>query len=106
MTVHIPVLAAEVLEWLRPAAGMTILDGTLGGGGHTRILAERVGDAGRVIALDRDPAAVAAAEQSLRGLPVSVAVASYAEFPQVLEEIGIAAVDGLLLDLGLSSDQL
>jgi 16S rRNA (cytosine1402-N4)-methyltransferase len=106
MTVHVPVLAAEVIEWLRAAPGMTIVDGTLGGGGHTRLLAERVGDTGRVIAVDRDPTAVAAAEQSLRGLPVCVANASYADFPEALDELGIAAVDGLLLDLGLSSDQL
>jgi 16S rRNA (cytosine1402-N4)-methyltransferase len=106
MTIHIPVLAQEVLHWLQPAPGMTIVDGTLGGGGHTRLLAEKVGDTGRVIALDRDPAAVAAAEQSLRGLPVCVAAARYADFSQVLNELGISAVDGLLLDLGLSSDQL
>jgi 16S rRNA (cytosine1402-N4)-methyltransferase len=65
-----------------------------------------MGDNGRVIALDLDPAAVAAAEQTLRGLPVCVATASYADFPEVLDELGIQAVDGLLLDLGLSSDQL
>lgn len=106
MSIHIPVLAQEVLHWLQPAPGMTIVDGTLGGGGHTRLLAEKVGNRGRVIALDRDPAAVAAAEQSLRGLPVCVATASYADFSQVLDELGISAVDGLLLDLGLSSDQL
>lgn len=106
MTIHIPVLAQEVLHWLQTAPGMTIVDGTLGGGGHTRLLAEKVGDSGRVIALDRDPAAVAAAEQTLRGLPVCVATASYADFPEVLDELGIQAVDGLLLDLGLSSDQL
>jgi 16S rRNA (cytosine1402-N4)-methyltransferase len=106
MTIHVPVLAQEVLQWLRPAPGMTIVDGTLGGGGHTRLLAEHVGDSGKVIALDRDPAAIAAAEVSLKGLPICVATASYADFPEVLDELGIAAVDGLLLDLGLSSDQL
>lgn len=106
MTIHVPVLAQEVIEWLQPAPGMTFVDGTLGGGGHTRLLAERVGDAGKVIGLDRDPAAIVAAEQSLRGLPISVANASYANFPEVLDEIGFDKVDGILLDLGLSSDQL
>lgn len=106
MTIHIPVLAQEVLQWLRPAPGMTIVDGTLGGGGHTRLLAGFVGDSGKIIALDRDPAAVAAAELSLKGLPICVATASYADFSEVLDELSIAAVDGLLLDLGLSSDQL
>lgn len=106
MAIHIPVLAREVIEGLAPAPGQTIIDGTLGGGGHTRVLAEKVGDTGRVIALDRDPAAVAAAEENLRGLPVCVATSSYADFPEVLDELGIDKVDGLLLDLGLSSDQL
>lgn len=106
MTIHVPVLAREVLQWLQPAPGQVIVDGTLGGGGHTRLLAKQVGDSGKIIALDRDPAAVAAAELSLKGLPICVATASYAEFPGVLDELGIAAVDGLLLDLGLSSDQL
>lgn len=106
MTIHVPVLSREILEWLQPAPGHVIVDGTLGGGGHTRLLAAAVGDSGKIIGLDRDPAAIAAAEQSLRGLPVCVAAASYADFAEVLDELGIASMDGLLLDLGLSSDQL
>lgn len=105
-TVHVPVMPAEVLEQLAPRPGMVLVDGTLGGGGHTRLLAERVAPDGRVIAMDRDPAAVARAEQSLWGLPVSVACSSYGEAPEVLGEVGVEAVDGVLLDLGLSSDQL
>ena len=99
-------MPAEVLEQLDPKPGHFVIDGTLGGGGHTRLLAERVGPDGRVISLDRDPAAVEAAEQSLRGLPVAVANASYDEAPEVLEEIGVDRVQGILLDVGLSSDQL
>ena len=103
---HIPVLADEVLAALDPQPGQTLVDGTLGGGGHTRLLAERVGPTGLVLALDRDAAAIAAAEEILRGLPVKVAQANYCDLPQVLDEIGTVAVDGILLDLGLSSDQL
>ncbi len=106
MPLHIPVMPTEVLEWLAPAPGKLLADGTLGGGGHTRLLAERVAPNGRVIAVDRDPAAVSAAETLLAGLPVSVAVASYVELANVLEEAGIGPLDGILLDLGLSSDQL
>ena len=51
---HIPVLLEEVLQWLRPSAGKTYVDGTLGGGSHARKLAESVGDNGLVIAVDRD----------------------------------------------------
>jgi 16S rRNA (cytosine1402-N4)-methyltransferase len=105
-TVHVPVLLAEILEYLRPAAGGVFVDGTLGGGGHTRALVERVGDAGRVIALDLDPEPVRRAEQVLAGKPVAVVAASYADIPEILDELEIAAVDGVLLDLGLSSDQL
>jgi 16S rRNA (cytosine1402-N4)-methyltransferase len=106
MTIHVPVLAQEILDWLQPAPGKVIVDGTLGGGGHTRLLAERVEPTGRIISLDRDPAAVEAAEQTLRGLPVSVATSSYADFAEVLGELAMERVDGFLLDLGLSSDQL
>ena len=105
-TQHVPVLAMEVLEWLRPAAGQTVVDGTLGGGGHTRLLAEAVGPNGSIIALDRDPAAVQRAAEELRGLPVRVLQANFSDLPEVLAAIDVEAVDGILLDLGLSSDQL
>jgi 16S rRNA (cytosine1402-N4)-methyltransferase len=100
------VLLDEVLEWLAPQPGQTIVDGTLGGGGHTRAIAERVGGAGQVIALDRDPAAIGRAETNLAGLPVKLAQSNFCDLPEVFKGIGVAAVDGVLLDLGLSSDQL
>ena len=105
-SIHIPVLATEILDWLNPQPGATFVDGTLGGGGHTRLLAERVGASGRVIALDRDSAALARAELELAGLPVMIAHSNFCDLPEVLAEIGIEHVDGILLDIGLSSDQL
>ena len=57
-TIHIPVLANEVLEWLQPSDGQTMVDGTLGGGGHARLLAAAVGESGRVVGVDRDPEAI------------------------------------------------
>jgi len=104
--VHVPVMLDEVVRWLDPRPGALIVDGTLGGGGHTRALAERVGPDGRIIALDRDPAAVAAAEQNLAGLPVEPVHANFSDLPEVLVELGIEQVDGVLADLGVSSDQL
>jgi 16S rRNA (cytosine1402-N4)-methyltransferase len=105
-TLHVPVLLDEVVHWLAPRPGAVIVDGTLGGGGHTRALAERVAPGGRVIALDRDPVAVAAAEEHLRGQPVEAVHANFCDLPEVLKELGIDRVDGVILDLGVSSDQL
>jgi 16S rRNA (cytosine1402-N4)-methyltransferase len=105
-SVHVPVMLREVLEHLQPKPGGVFVDGTLGGGGHTRALAERVGQEGRVVAVDLDPLAVRRAEEQLAGLPIFVVAASYADVPEILAEAEIGAVDGILLDLGLSSDQL
>jgi 16S rRNA (cytosine1402-N4)-methyltransferase len=105
-TRHVPVLAREVITLLQPSPGQTFVDGTLGGGGHTRLLAEAVGPHGRVIALDRDPAAVERADIELHGLPVHAHHANYSDIPEVLAQLQLGRVDGVLLDLGLSSDQL
>lgn len=105
-SVHLPVMLAEVLARLAPHAGATIVDGTLGGGGHSRALAERIQPGGRVIALDRDPAAIEAARHHLAALPIQPVQANFCDLPEVLAEQGISVVDGILLDLGLSSDQL
>jgi 16S rRNA (cytosine1402-N4)-methyltransferase len=99
-------LAEEVVELLAPKPGQFFVDGTLGAGGHTRLLAKRIGDDGLVLALDRDPAAIDAAERNLAGLPVKVSLSSFCDLPEVLAGLGMEAVDGVLLDLGLSSDQL
>jgi 16S rRNA (cytosine1402-N4)-methyltransferase len=105
-SIHVPVLVEEVLANLRPEPGRTIVDGTLGGGGHTRAIAEQVQPGGRVVALDLDPRAIERTWHELAGLPVDIVEASYAEIPSVLSQLGIEAVDGILLDIGLSSDQL
>jgi 16S rRNA (cytosine1402-N4)-methyltransferase len=105
-TVHVPVLLEAVLKYLAPSLGKVFVDGTLGGGGHARAVAERVAPQGLLIALDRDPAALDLGEKRLSGLPVRLAQANFCDLPEVLEQLGIAAVDGVLLDLGLSSDQL
>jgi 16S rRNA (cytosine1402-N4)-methyltransferase len=86
--------------------GQTVVDGTLGGGGHTRLLAAAVGGTGTVIAVDRDPIPVERAASELRGLPVRAVQANYSDVPEVLTQLGVDAVDAILLDLGLSSDQL
>jgi 16S rRNA (cytosine1402-N4)-methyltransferase len=106
LPLHVPVMLAEVLQWLAPRPGDVVVDGTLGGGGHTAALAEVVGRTGLVVALDRDPKALAAAERRLAGLPVKLVAANYCELPEVLAQLEISGVHGIVIDLGLSSDQL
>jgi 16S rRNA (cytosine1402-N4)-methyltransferase len=109
---HRPVLVHEVVNWLAPREGSILVDGTAGAGGHTRALAERVGLTGRVIGLDRDPAMLAMAVEATQGLPVTLIASPYREMKEVLADLGLGigigpnAVDGVLLDVGLSSDQL
>lgn len=105
-TTHVPVLLDEVLQQLDPRPGQRILDGTLGGGGHARAIAQRVLPGGLVIALDRDPAAVQRGQAALGGLPIQCVQANFADAPRVLRQLGYETVDAVLLDLGLSSDQL
>lgn len=105
-TQHLPVLPREVLEWLRPEPGQTFVDGTLGGGGHAKLLAERIGPQGLVLGLDRDPAVIDRAEATLQNPPTRPIHSNYSDLPELLAELEIQHVDGILLDLGLSSDQL
>ena len=108
-TVHVPVLLREVLDLLNPQKDKVYVDGTLGGGGHTEALC-RAG--ARVIALDRDIAAIDRTERRLQALfdrepfPVRFVHADYRFFAEALDMLKIEQIDGFLLDLGLSSDQL
>jgi 16S rRNA (cytosine1402-N4)-methyltransferase len=106
--IHRPVLRDEVVAWLQPEIGSILVDGTVGAGGHAKALAERMGPTGRVIALDRDPAMLELAARAVEGLSVTLVASPYGDLPDVLADLGIAAgaIDGMILDLGLSSDQL
>jgi len=103
---HIPVLTQEVIEGLAPQPGKFLIDGTFGGGGHTLLIANAVVPGGRVIALDRDPEVFTRKPEQLADLPVDFAVGNYCDLPDYLKQKEITGVDGILLDLGLSSDQL
>jgi len=104
--VHVPVMVDQVVHWLDPQPGRVIVDATLGRGGHARAMAERVEPGGLIIGLDRDPAAVAAAQTHMSGLALRPLHANFADLPEVLDQLDIDAVDGILMDLGISSDQL
>jgi 16S rRNA (cytosine1402-N4)-methyltransferase len=103
---HEPVMVAEVVEQLDPSRGGVFVDCTVGLGGHARAVLEA--GASRLIGLDRDPAAVAAARAALRtfGDRVEVVHADYRHLDAVLDERGVTRVDGVLADLGVSSMQL
>jgi 16S rRNA (cytosine1402-N4)-methyltransferase len=104
--VHEPVMVAEVLEHLDPSRGGVFVDCTVGLGGHARALL--LGGASRLIGLDRDPAAVDAARNALSefGERVEVVHSDYRRLGAVLDERGVTKVDGVLMDLGVSSMQL
>ncbi|MEM7409288.1 MAG: 16S rRNA (cytosine(1402)-N(4))-methyltransferase RsmH [Myxococcota bacterium] len=105
---HRSVLQRESLEWLGLAAGANVVDGTVGGGGHAAAILEKTGPDGRLIGLDRDPDALAAATERLRPFAdrVELVHASFRDLTAVLRARGVDQVDAVLLDLGVSSYQL
>ena len=103
--VHKSVLLCEVIENLNIKENGIYVDGTAGGAGHSREIAKRL-KSGRLIALDRDPDAVKVATERLKGLPAEVVRSNFADMATVLDGLGIDLVDGVLLDLGVSSWQL
>ena len=104
-TAHRSVLLVEAVSALAIRADGTYVDATFGRGGHSRTILERLGPAGRLIALDRDPQAVAAGSE-IRDPRFSIAHAPFSELAQVLDRQGIGQVQGVLADLGVSSPQL
>lgn len=107
---HKSVLLTETLEGLNIKEDGTYVDGTLGGGGHAFHVCERLSGNGRFIGIDQDAAAIEAA--SIRLLPyqdkvkIDIVRSNYQKTPQVLKELGVSGVDGIVLDLGVSSYQL
>jgi len=108
MTVHQPVMVAEVVRLLITDPSGLYVDGTLGGGGHALAIAGALNDAGRVIGVDRDPEAVerARARAGSTDARLELVHARASQLQAVLAVRGLEKVDGVLLDLGLSSDQL
>lgn len=102
---HEPVLLAETLALLAPAPGKLFVDGTLGGGGHTEAFLKA---GARVIGIDQDPQALAFAGERLAqfGSQFQAVRANFSEIAAVLDRLGVSAIDGALLDIGVSSWQL
>ena len=102
---HTTVLLQEAVDALTVKPGGIYVDGTFGRGGHSRLILERLGNTGRLIALDRDPAALAAA-RAIDDRRFRVAHHSFSKIREVLRQFNVDRVDGILLDLGVSSPQL
>ncbi len=102
---HIPVLLGETLEGLNIRPDGIYVDGTAGGAGHSREIAKKL-SGGRLIALDQDPDAVKTATERLAGLPATVVRTNFRNMREALNGLGIDEVDGIMLDIGVSSFQL
>ena len=102
---HVSVLLQEAVQALNIDPTGIYVDGTVGGAGHSREIAKRL-TTGRLIALDKDPDAIQVAKERLAGLPATVVQRDFRQMTQVLDELSIHQVNGILLDLGVSSHQL
>ena len=105
---HVSVMAEEVMQYLQPHSGGVYLDGTLGGAGHARLILEASSPDGVLIGMDRDAEALAAAQRELAsfGERVVLRQGNFSDMCMQLDQLEIAAVDGILLDLGVSSHQI
>ena len=105
---HIPVLFNETIEMLDCKPGDIIVDGTLGGGGHAQAILERILPGGTLIGIDRDPDALEAASRRLDKYQDSLITVhdNFANLESILDKLGIEVIDGMIMDLGVSSYQL
>jgi 16S rRNA (cytosine1402-N4)-methyltransferase len=105
---HVPVLFQEVMDWLRPCSPGCYVDGTLGLGGHSELILEQSAPAGRVLGFEWDSQAARFAAKRLAGFGdrLQLIPASYADMAEKLHQQGQGPVDGILVDLGVSSLQL
>ncbi|WP_297477775.1 16S rRNA (cytosine(1402)-N(4))-methyltransferase RsmH [Ferrovum sp.] len=104
--IHHSVLLQEAVQALDLHPEGIYVDGTFGRGGHSQRILQEMASTGRVVALDRDPAAITAGRQALQDSRLILRQARFSQLEEVLLSLGIAGVDGILLDLGVSSPQL
>lgn len=103
---HEPVLLQSVLEWLNPIPGQTVVDCTVGRGGHSEAMAARVAPGGTLIGLDYDPRNLEFATTRLAGHPARLIHANFADLADTLDDADIGPVNAILADLGISTNQL
>ena len=109
-TQHVPVMVEEVLKYLQPEPGGHYIDGTLGGGGHTQAILERCAPDGKVLGIDADVQAVAKVRERLADLVntgrLVLAHGNFAELARIVDEASFVSIQGILLDVGFSSQQM
>lgn len=103
---HAPVLLNEVIKLLDPKKGEFFIDGTFGGGGHARAILERIGSEGKLLVLDWDEKNIMRGKEALKTKNAVWVNDNFARLPEILKEKKLPKADGLLLDLGFSSEQL
>ena len=105
---HIPVLADELIDSLNIVPEGIYVDGTAGGGGHSSLIADKLSEKGRLIAIDQDEEAIAAAKVKLEkyGDRVTIVRDNFRHIKSILDDLGIREVNGIILDIGVSSHQL
>lgn len=105
---HIPVLPHEVIEYLDPKPNGTYIDCTLGGGGHTILIAEKLGENGKIIGIDQDPEAIKAAQERLSQYKDKIIYVrdNFRNLESILKKLEVGNIDGILIDLGVSTHQL
>ena len=106
MNLHYSVLLKESVDLMAIKPDGVYVDGTLGRAGHTRELLARLGVTGRLISFDKDPDAINYAQENIMDSRLSIVHASFATLSNTLKSMGITQVDGVLLDLGVSSPQI
>lgn len=107
-TVHVPVLLKEVIDGLDLQDGDFVVDGTLGGGGHSFEICQKISPSGRIVALDVDESAISRGKARLRGMQcrIDYILENFRNIDRVLDSLGVERVSKILVDLGFSSDQM
>ena len=106
---HLPVLLSQVLQYLDPAPGDTILDATIGGGGHAAEILKKISPGGRLIAIDRDSEAIERTSQRFKNQKDNEIIFindNFRNIDRIVEKTGIAGIDGAVFDFGISSFQV
>ncbi len=105
---HVPCMSEEVMAYLACSPGKIMVDGTIGGAGHSRLICRTIQPGGQLIAIDRDPDALRHAETELEPWLDNLHLINdtFANLPEILDGLGISQVHGILLDLGISRDQI